>query len=125
MARTSPFIQILHTGNSHGICVSSLGRVDDGTVKLYDSLFHNVIGKKKLRNTLLIWLVNLTTLVYKSFQISNKTIAAIVGSLQQHLQHVWHYSTQLQAVQFDTPQMGPHLLKCLKSGMMELLCPTF
>ena len=36
------FTQILHTGNAHWVCVSSVG-CEDGTVDLYDSLYHNII----------------------------------------------------------------------------------
>ena len=36
------FIQILHTDNSHWVCVSSIGCLP-GIVNLYDSLYHNII----------------------------------------------------------------------------------
>ena len=36
------FIQILHTGGNHWVCVSSIG-CEDGVVNLYDSLFRDVI----------------------------------------------------------------------------------
>ena len=39
---SSQFIQILHTGNQHLVCVSTV-RGDDGLVELYDSWYHNVI----------------------------------------------------------------------------------
>ena len=39
---TGQFIQILHTGHQHWVCVSTVGS-DDGMVDLYDSMFHNVI----------------------------------------------------------------------------------
>ena len=38
----SEFIQILHTGNYHWVCVSSIGCLP-AMVNLYDSLFHNII----------------------------------------------------------------------------------
>ncbi len=39
---TSEFIQILHVGNSHWVCVSSIG-CDPGDVKLFDSLIRNIV----------------------------------------------------------------------------------
>lgn len=33
------FIQILHTGDKHWVCIASVG-CGDGTVNLYDSLYH-------------------------------------------------------------------------------------
>lgn len=115
----------MHTGNSHWICVSSLG-VDDGTVKLYDSLFHNVIGKiEKEIEEHVINLVGQSN--YFGLQVisdKQQNNGSDCGVLAAAFATCLAYSTRLQAVQFDTPQMGPHLLKCLKSGMMELLCPT-
>ncbi|KAI8519156.1 hypothetical protein Bbelb_024130 [Branchiostoma belcheri] len=40
-----PFIQILHTGNSHWVCTSTV-RGNDGVVDLYDSLYHNVVQRE-------------------------------------------------------------------------------
>lgn len=42
---SNPFVQILHTGNYHWVCISSVG-CSDGTVSLYDSLYHSVISKE-------------------------------------------------------------------------------
>ena len=39
------FIQFLHTGNSHWVCVSSVGCLP-GIVNLYDSLYHNIIEEE-------------------------------------------------------------------------------
>ena len=36
------FIQILHTGDKHWVCIASVG-CGDGTVNLYDSLYHGII----------------------------------------------------------------------------------
>ena len=39
------FLQILHTGSDHWVCVSSIGCLP-GKVHLYDSLFHDVISQE-------------------------------------------------------------------------------
>ena len=36
------FVQLLHTGGNHWVCLSSIG-CTKGYVNLYDSLFHDVI----------------------------------------------------------------------------------
>ena len=38
-------MQILHAGNYHWVCITSVG-CSDGIVNLYDSLYHNVISKE-------------------------------------------------------------------------------
>ena len=39
------FIQILHTGKSHWVCISLIGCLQ-GIVNLYDSLYHNIIEEE-------------------------------------------------------------------------------
>lgn len=42
---SAEFIQLLHTGNDHWVCISSIGCVP-GYVNLYDSLFHDIISEE-------------------------------------------------------------------------------
>ena len=42
---SAEFIQILHTGNDHWVCISSIGCVT-GYVNLYDSLFNDIISEE-------------------------------------------------------------------------------
>ena len=39
------FVQLLHTGHNHWVCVSSIGCLP-GTVKLFDSLYHDIISQE-------------------------------------------------------------------------------
>ena len=39
------FVQLLHTGQDHWVCVSSVG-CPPGTVQLYDSLYHDIISQE-------------------------------------------------------------------------------
>ena len=41
----NPFMQILHTGGYHWVCISSLG-CSNGIVNFYDNLYYNVITKE-------------------------------------------------------------------------------
>jgi len=53
------FVQILHTGSDHWVCVSSIGCLP-GHVNLYDSLYHNAISQEveDQTNDLLLFLCN-------------------------------------------------------------------
>ena len=42
---TSEFVQLLHTGSDHWVCISSIGCVP-GDVNLYDSLYHDAISQE-------------------------------------------------------------------------------
>ena len=39
------FVQLLHTGQDHWVCISSVG-CPPGTVKLFDSLYHDIISQE-------------------------------------------------------------------------------
>ena len=39
------FVQLLHTGQDNWVCVSSIG-FPPGTVKLFDSLYHDIISQE-------------------------------------------------------------------------------
>ena len=39
------FVQLLHTGQDHWVCISSVG-CPQGTVKLFDSLYHDIISQE-------------------------------------------------------------------------------
>ena len=39
------FVQLLHTGQDHWVCISSV-RCPPGTVKLFDSLYHDIISQE-------------------------------------------------------------------------------
>ena len=39
------FVQLLHTGHNHWVCVSSIGCLP-GTVRLFDSLYHDIISQE-------------------------------------------------------------------------------
>lgn len=114
---TSPFIQILHTGNSHWICVNSLG-VDHGTVNLYDSLFHYVIEKvveEKVIN--LVGQSNYFGVQVISVQQQNN--GSDCEALQRHLEHVWHTASNHKQRNLIFHKWD----RILKSGMMKLF-PT-
>ena len=72
------FIQILHTGNQHLVCLSTV-RSDDGLGELYDSLYHNVIENEVVEQVKKTWLALETSLAYMSLLSNNKAIEVTVG----------------------------------------------
>ena len=79
---TSDFIQILHTGNSHWVCVSSIG-CPEGQINLYDSLYNNIIAtevEEQVKSLLGGRKVKLLLLLF-----SSKEMVVTVECLQLHL----------------------------------------
>ncbi len=111
------FVQILHTGNSHWVCVSSVG-CEPGIVNLYDSLYNNVVAGEIESQVINLMGPN----VYSGMQVipvqqqqngSDCGIfaAAFATSILHHIPP--------ETVQFDTSKLRKHLCECLKSGIME------
>lgn len=111
------FIQILHTGNSHWVCVSSVG-VSNGKVNLYDSLYHNVIGKEVEEQV-----INLAgTENYYGLQVvpvQQENNGGDCGVFAAAFATCLTYGILPQTI-----HMPKHLLRYLKLGEMELF-PTF
>ena len=42
---SSEFVQIIHTGNSHWVCVSSVS-CQENEIKIYDSLYNNILSSE-------------------------------------------------------------------------------
>ena len=114
----NPFVQILHTGRHHWVCISSVGS-SNGIVNLYDSLYHNAITKEVKEQAInLIGTDNFSGLhVVPIQQQSNGSdcgvfAAAFATSLV--------YGVPPQLLQFDVPKLRNHLCACLKAGKMEM-----
>ena len=76
--------QIVRTGNSHWVCVGSLGCVH-AEVNLYDSWYHNVIDHK-VKSQVSSWSQLLMLLDLMLFLSNNKGMAVIVVYFLLHLQ---------------------------------------
>ena len=115
------FLQILHTGSDHWVCISSIGCLP-GKVHLYDSLFHDVISQEieDQKNDLLGGsLVSLDFVpVQQQTNDSDCGVSAIafVVSLA--------FGTDPKHLTFDTPRMRPHLAACLKDKKLSMF-PVF
>lgn len=112
------FVQILHTGNAHWVCVSSVG-CPDGIVNLYDSLYHNIIQTEVEEQVVnLVGQENFTGIHIVSVQQQENGsdcgvfAAAFATSLV--------YGILPQSIQFDIPKMRNHLYQCLRTGKLEM-----
>ena len=107
------FIQILHTGSDHWVCISSIGCIP-GMVNLYDSLYHDAITQEVEDQTKDLLGGQLTSLDYVPVQQQNNGsdcgVFAVLGLIT--------------VITFDIPRMRSHLLACLKDGKISMF-PTF
>ena len=105
------FVQILHTGGNHWVCISSIGC--EGVVNLCDSLYHDVILgdlEQQMHN-----------LVGENFQLSIPPVqqqpngsdcGVFVIAFATHLVN----TPDLNIPKFNLAEMRPHLSNCLRAG---------
>ena len=117
---SNPFVQILHTGNYHWVCISSVG-CSDGIVNLYDcsSLYHNVISKEVEEQPI--------TLVGKdSFSSLNVVPIQIEKWIRLWCfccyicDNFYSWCSPLSLLEFDTTKLRNHLCECSKAGKLEM-----
>ena len=115
------FIQILHPGNSHWVCVSLIGCLP-GIANLYDSLYHNIIKEVEAQVVDLVGEEHLkgTTVVLVQQQPNGSDCGVFASAFATCLVH---YQTP-EALQFDRSIMHQHLLECLVAGKMTLFPAT-
>lgn len=118
---TSEFIQILHVGNSHWVCVSSIG-CNPGDVKLFDSLFRNIVlSEVEDQVKCLVGEEYFKQINPVSVQQQNN--GSDCGIFAIAFATCLAYGSAPEMTHFDTKQMRRHLLECLKSESMEIF-PT-
>ena len=108
---SSEFVQILHTGNVHWVCVSSVGCLP-GMVNLYDSLFHDIIElevEEQIHNLMGASFIGINTLPVQQQNGSDCGVFAIAFAT------CIIYGIKPEEVSFDIPKMRPHLVECLRS----------
>ena len=115
------FIQILHIGSDHWVCISSIGCLP-GKVHLYDSLFHDVISQEIEEQTNDLLGGNLVELQFVPVQQQTNNsdcgVFAIAFAVSLAL------GTNPKHVTFDTSKMRPHLAVCLKAQKLSMF-PVF
>ena len=113
---TSEFVQILHTGNQHWVCTSSVGCLP-GRVNLYDSLFHDIIANEVEEQLKDLMANNFTGMNIVPVQQQGNGSDCGVFSIAFATCIV--YGRDPSIVTFDVPQMRPHLSECLKTGVIS------
>ena len=115
------FIQILHTGSSHWVCISNIGCLP-GKVHLYDSLFHDVISQEVEDQTNDLLGGNLVSVEFVPVQQqtndSDCGVFAIAFAVSLAL------GTDPMHVTFDIRRMRTHLATCLKDKKLNMF-PVF
>eukprot|EP00794_Sanderia_malayensis_P002558 gene2558-2954_t len=115
------FVQILHTGNSHWVCTSSIGCLP-GMVSLYDSLYSHVVSdeiEEQIKNLIGADIYQGINVVPVQQQENGYDCGVFAIAFATCLVNYIPPET----VEFDVAQLRQHLFKCLKAGKMELF-PT-
>ena len=116
------FVQILHTGNSHWVCISSIGCVP-GHVNLYDSLYHDsVLAQEVEEQTNDLLGGRLVALDPKPVQ--QQTNGSDCGVFAIAFATSLVFGVDPIFVNFDAKGMRPHLATCLRNGKISLF-PSF
>lgn len=110
---SSEFVQILHTGRDHWVCISTIG-CSPGIVKLFDSLFHDIISQEGEDQGQSLLADSFKELVYAPVQ--QKTNASDCGLFAIAFATSLVFGYDPQDITFDTSRMRAHLVACFKVG---------
>lgn len=113
---TGEFIQILHTGKDHWVCISSIGCLG-GLVHLYDSLFHEVIRQKvedQAKDLLADSFVNLINV-----PVQQQNNGSDCGVFAIAIATSLAYGSNPKHITYDIAKMRPHLVNCLEAGKLS------
>ena len=110
-------VQILHTGNDHWVCISSIGCVP-GYVNLFDSLYHDsVIIQEVEEQTNDLLGGRLIGLDPKPVQ--QQTNGSDCGVFAVAFATCLVFGVDPTYINFDVQGMRPHLAACLRSGRIS------
>lgn len=118
---TSEFIQILHTGSDHWVCVSSIG-CSTGLANLHDSLYHDVISQEVEEQTHDLLGGNLIQL--NCVPVQQQTNSSDCGVFAIAFACCLAFGTDPSHVTFDLPKMRFHLAACFRSKTITMF-PCF
>ena len=111
------FVQLLHTGQDHWVCVSSIGCIP-GTVRLFDSLYHDIISQEvedQVKD--LVLAESFQKLEYAPCQQQRNGSDCGVFAIAFATSLV--FGSNPQNLNFDITKMRPHLVACLQAGLMS------
>nr|XP_047143262.1 uncharacterized protein LOC124817350 isoform X4 [Hydra vulgaris] len=122
---STPFVQILHDGNLHWLCVTTYD-CKPGEIYVFDSLFHGTISLETKRQICNILHCQEKNLVFKVLPVQQQTngvdcgIYAIAWA-RQILETKSLPSTNLM---FEESEIRSHLLKCISNNQIEIFPAT-
>lgn len=118
---SSEFVQILDTGNSHWVCISSVGCLP-GHVNLYDSLYDSVLSQEieEQANDLLGGRLE----ALNPMPVQQQRNGSDCGVFAIAFSTCLVFGEDPTFVNFDMLKMRPHLTACLRNGRMSLF-PSF
>ena len=108
---SSEFVQILHIGTDHWVCISNIGCLP-GNVNLYDSLFYDVVSKEVEHQTNYLLGGDLVKLSVPPVQ--QQTNGSDCGVFAIAFAVCLAFGNDPRHVNFDIKNMRPHLATCLK-----------
>lgn len=114
---TSEFVQILHTGHMHWVCISSIGCMP-GEVNLYDSLYHDIIEDEVTQQVKCLMADSYVGLI--SVPVQQQLNGSDCGVFAIAFATCLVYGLNPKDFTFNISQMRPHLIQCLKNGKMEM-----
>ena len=115
------FVQLLHTGQDHSVCVSSIG-CPPGTVKLFDSLYHDIISQEVEDQVKDLLADSFQKLEYTPCQ--QQTNGSDCGVFAIAFATSLVLGSTPQDMTSDIAKMRPHLVTCLRAGAMTQF-PSF
>ena len=114
---SAEFIQLLHTGNDHWVCISSIGCVP-GYVNLYDSLFHDIISEEVEDQTNDLLGGSLVGLNFVPVQ--QQSNGSDCGVFAIAFATCLVFETDPRQVTFDVNGIRHHLASCLRTRAISM-----
>ena len=111
------FLQILHTGTDHWLCISSIG-CSPGVVHLFDSFYNDVILTEVEEQTQDLLGGKRIDLVYVPVQ--QQTNGSDCGVFAIAFATCLAFGENPAHMTFDAPKIRPHLATCLKNKNISL-----
>lgn len=115
------FIQLLHTGSDHWVCISSIGCLP-GHVNLYDSLYHDIINQEVEEQTKDLLGGSLVAINFVPVQ--QQTNSSDCGVFAIAFATCLTFEVDPSQITFEIQRMRPHLASCLRNGALSLF-PCF
>lgn len=112
---STEFVQILHTGRDHWVCISTIG-CSPGIVKLFDSLFHDIISQEVEDQAQSLLADSFKELVYAPVQ--QQTNAGDCGLFAIAFAASLVFGYDPQDISFDTTRMRAHLVAYFEAGAL-------